>query len=127
MEKINKILDGPRVRGGRSAVHEILSPEALQKGFSRKIIVADGPRSSVHPVGFGYTGGVSSVQVADGPPKVRGQFAGIEKSCSRGSFREDLCRKLQRRTVRYDVVDGPRLRRTVEPDTRGLIWPSLSL
>ena len=83
--------------------------------------------SPVHLVSFGNTEGVSSEQVADGPPKVRGQFAGVEKSCSRGSFREDLCRKLQRRTVRYDVVDGPRLRRTVEPDTRGLIWPSLSL
>ena len=80
--------DGPRVRGGRFAVHEKCSPEALQKGFWLKVIVADGPPrdrgrsagSSVHPVSFGYAGGVSSEQGADGPPMVRGQSAGVEKN-----------------------------------------------
>lgn len=49
--KIGKILDslnfgsadGPRVRGGQSAVHGICSPEALQRSFSCKNCVADDP------------------------------------------------------------------------------------
>jgi len=36
----------------------------------------------VHPVGFGYTEDVSSEQVADDPPMVRGQSAGVEKNLS---------------------------------------------
>jgi len=49
--KIGKILccqkfgcaDSLRVRGGRSAVHEICLPEALQKSFKPQISTADGP------------------------------------------------------------------------------------
>ena len=49
--KIGKILgclkfgsaDSPRVRGGRSAVHETCLPEALQKSFKPKNYTADGP------------------------------------------------------------------------------------
>ena len=82
--------DGPQVRGGRSAVHGICSPETLQRSFQRQSYsggwFAKGPRtvrrSSVHPVGFGYTEGVSSEQVADDLPMVRGQSAGVEKNLS---------------------------------------------
>jgi len=49
--KIGKILDslnfgsadGPQVRGEQSTVHGICSPEALQRSFSCKNCVADGP------------------------------------------------------------------------------------
>ena len=49
--KIGKILgclkfgsaDSPRVRGGRSAVHETCLPEALQKSFKPQNYIADGP------------------------------------------------------------------------------------
>ena len=49
--KIGKILgclkfgsaDSPRVRGGRSAVHETCLPEALQKSFKPQNYTADGP------------------------------------------------------------------------------------
>ena len=49
--KIGKILgclkfgsaDSPRVRGGRSAVHETCLPEALQKSFKQQNYIADGP------------------------------------------------------------------------------------
>ena len=51
MVNIGKILDrlkfgsadGPRVRGGQSAVHEKCSPEALQKSFKPQNYTADGP------------------------------------------------------------------------------------
>ena len=35
--------DGPRVRGGRSAVHGVCSPEALQRNFQPQKWTADGP------------------------------------------------------------------------------------
>ena len=35
--------DSPRVRGGRSAVHETCLPEALQKSFKPQNYIADGP------------------------------------------------------------------------------------
>ena len=35
--------DGPRVRGGRSAVHKTCLPEALQKSFKPQNYIADGP------------------------------------------------------------------------------------
>jgi hypothetical protein len=52
--KVGKILnkmkfgtaDGPRVRGGRSAVHENCSPVALQSYFGPQSCEADGPRVS---------------------------------------------------------------------------------
>ena len=39
---------------------------------------ADGPPDA--PVSFGYTDGLSTEQVADGPPKVRERFAVGEKN-----------------------------------------------
>ena len=98
IEKVGKILsclkfgtaDGPRVRGGQSAVHESCSPEALQSCSQQQNYTADGPPmdhgrsakgprtvrlSSVHSASFGYTDGLSTEQYADGPPRVRGQSA----------------------------------------------------
>ena len=51
IENVGKILgclkfgtaDGPRVRGGQSAVHETCSPEALQRSSQPQNYTADGP------------------------------------------------------------------------------------
>ena len=68
MMKINKIqtcqnfgsVDGPRVRGGRSAIHKTCSPEALQKGCQSQQWNVDCPpkvrgRSASVPVGHPQT------------------------------------------------------------------------
>ena len=82
MVNIDKILDrlkfgsadGPRVRGGQSAVHEKCSPEALQKGCQPEFYSggrsATGQRtvhgSPVHLISIGYTEGASLEKGADG-------------------------------------------------------------
>ena len=60
---------------------KMFQPQKLCRGRSAK-----GSRtvrgSLVHPVSFGYTGGVSTEQGEDGPPRVRGRSAGVEKNWS---------------------------------------------
>jgi len=135
MVKIGRILDslnfgsanGPLVRGRRSAVHEICSPEAqiCRKGKCGKS--AYGPQtvrgSSVQPVSFGYTGGVFNEKSADGPPWVRGRSAVVEKNLLE-AVPSGVCQIFQSRTVRLGIADSPHLHRNVGPATHGLICSS---
>ena len=97
MVKIGKILgclkfscaDSPRVRGGRSAVHETCLPEALQKSFK--------PQN--------YT--------ADGPPKDRGRSAD-QRFNLQASDTPMGCLLSKSRTVRQRSADGPPLVRKIE-------------
>ena len=81
--------DSPRVRGGRSAVHETCLPEALQKSFK--------PQN--------YT--------ADGPPKDRGRSADHRFNLQ-ASDTPMGCLLSKSRTVRQRSADGPQLVRKIE-------------
>ena len=104
--------DSPRVRGGRSAVHGICSPEALQRSFQPQNYSggrsAQRPRivrgSSVHLVGFGYTGDMYTEQVADSPPWVHGQSASVRKNSPEAVPVGGLSK--------FSKADGPRLCKT---------------
>ena len=95
--KIGKILgclkfgsaDSPRVRGGRSAIHETCLPEALQKSFK--------PQN--------YT--------ADGPPKDRGRSADHRFNLQ-ASDTPMGCLLSKSRTVRQRSTDGLQLVRKIE-------------
>jgi len=129
MVNIDKILDrlkfgsadGPRVRDGRSAVHEKCSPEALQKGCQPEFYSGgrstNGQRmvrgSPVHPVRIGYTEGASSEQGADGSSWNRGQSASVGKSSPEAVLVGCLIKFFLRRTVRQSRADSPRLDRKV--------------
>ena len=81
--KVGKILDclkfgsadGPRIRGGRSAIHEFFTRGCDQQKIAARTVrpwTADGPLDA--PVSFGYTNDVSTKQArtvrqvsADGP------------------------------------------------------------
>ena len=94
--------DGPRVRGGQSAVHGTCSPEALQRSSQ--------PQK--------YT--------ADGPPKDRGRSAHVGQILPEAVLFGLQCKKFQRRTVRRDIADSPRLDRKVGSARLDLYWMSLS-
>ena len=72
--------DGPRVRGGQSAVNWTYSPEVLQRSCQPQKFIADSPPKdrgrSAHvwaeAVSVSYSVKISK---ADGPPKDRGQSA----------------------------------------------------
>ena len=98
IEKVGKILDSlkfgtadsPRVRGGQSAVHEIFSPEALQRSSQPQKYIADSPpkdRGRSACVGQYLPEAVSvgrrcENSKADGPLGYRGQSANGQKGRS---------------------------------------------
>ena len=67
----------------------------------------------MQPVSFGYTDGMSTEQIVDGPPRVHGQSARVEKNLPEAVFVGCLRQNFQRWTVRLGIADGPRLRRKV--------------
>ena len=88
IEKIGRIqtcqifgsADGPRVRGGQSAVNWTCSPEALQRSCQPQKFIADSPPKDRGRSAHVWAEAVSvscSVKIskADGPPKDRGQSA----------------------------------------------------
>ena len=88
IEKIGRIqtcqifgsADGPRVRGGQSAVNWTYSPEVLQRSCQPQKFIADSPPKDRGRSAHVWAEAVSvscSVKIskADGPPKDRGQSA----------------------------------------------------
>ena len=103
-------------------VHQRLCREVL----NRKITLWTVRESSVHPASFGYTGGLPLSKErtvrrrsADSPP-VLGRIY-------QRQFQSGGSVKIQRRTVRQDTEDSPRLDRMVGSSRLDLYWMSLSL
>ena len=88
--------------GGQSAIHESCSPEALQR--------------SSQPQKY----------IADSPPKYRGRSACAGQILPEAVSVGWQCKKIQRRTVRQDIADSPRLDRKVGSARLDLYWMSLS-